>query len=210
MQDRKPAGLPRKTSAGPGRKPDPSIEGRVLDAAIQIYALKGWSGFNFDVVARTVGVGKAAIYRRWTSREELLADTFRSRWDAVTLIDEGSLEADLRALCTMIMDRLLTTQGGLVMNLQADAQHYPAARDISARLSSTTSNRIQTILRRSVERGEMRPGQDLALVSHMLTGTITSRIGRSADGSAPLDDAGAKAFVDRFVALLLAALASHE
>jgi AcrR family transcriptional regulator len=197
----KPKAAPRA-----GRKPDPTIDARLLDAAITVYAGKGWAGFNFDSVARTAGVGKAAIYRRWGSRDQLLASAISSRWEAVVLIDKGSLEADLMELCSMIMDRLLSSHGALVMNLQADAVHHAAARKILAALTTRTGARIQAMLRRAVDRGEIAARHDLAVVSHMITGTITSRVGRSVDGSAPLSGVSARAFNRRLVALLITAL----
>ena len=56
------------------RTRDPSIEARVLSAAVSVYASAGWSRYGFDSVAKAPGVGKPALYLRWPSREDLLFD----------------------------------------------------------------------------------------------------------------------------------------
>src|ERR1700726_2671458 len=55
-----------------GRPADPGIENRVLTAALTVYGEVGWAGFTLDAVARRAPVGKAALYRRWTTKEDLL------------------------------------------------------------------------------------------------------------------------------------------
>jgi len=58
--------------AGRGRPADPGIERRVLAAALTVYGEVGWAGFTLDRVARRAPVGKAALYRRWPTKEDLL------------------------------------------------------------------------------------------------------------------------------------------
>ncbi|MBH0776694.1 TetR/AcrR family transcriptional regulator [Nocardia bovistercoris] len=77
-----------------GRKRDPRIEALALVAAIEVYALDGWHGFTFEAVARVSGVGKPAIYRRWSTREALLIAAF-DRTNIPTARDLGGLEADV-------------------------------------------------------------------------------------------------------------------
>src|SRR5260370_33443705 len=55
-----------------GRPADPGIDNRVLTAALTVYGEVGWAGFTLDAVARRAPVGKAALYRRWPTKEDLL------------------------------------------------------------------------------------------------------------------------------------------
>ncbi len=77
-----------------GRRRDPEIDDRALDAALQVYVDRGWAGFTFDVVAKEAGVGKPALYRRWESPAHLLVDAF-SQLNLPIPRDCGSLKADL-------------------------------------------------------------------------------------------------------------------
>src|SRR5262249_5011364 len=55
-----------------GRPRDRGIDERIIHAATAVYAERGWTGFNFDVIARRAGVSKDAIYRRYESPVALL------------------------------------------------------------------------------------------------------------------------------------------
>ena len=47
---------------------------RVLRAALEVLADDGLPGFTIEAVAQRAGASKTTLYRRWASREELLAE----------------------------------------------------------------------------------------------------------------------------------------
>jgi AcrR family transcriptional regulator len=59
-------------SARRGRPRDHQVDERILAVAKALYSERGWSGFNFDVVAKRARVSKDALYRRYSSTDELL------------------------------------------------------------------------------------------------------------------------------------------
>lgn len=61
-----------------GRPRDGDVSDRILAEAREVYAERGWSGFNFDVVAKRARVSKDALYRRYSSRAELLVAVMAS------------------------------------------------------------------------------------------------------------------------------------
>jgi AcrR family transcriptional regulator len=68
---------------------------------VDVLARLGFSGFTMDEVALSAGVGKAAIYRRWASKTDLLAGyTQGSIAGTLDVSDTGSLRSDLVALLT--------------------------------------------------------------------------------------------------------------
>ena len=76
-------------------------------------------------MARRSGVGKAALYRRWPSRGELLRQTFEARWFAVDRINSGTLRGDLTALARMIFTTLTSPYGAASRWMAMDAvQHH--------------------------------------------------------------------------------------
>lgn len=58
---------------------------------MQVYGERGWYGLTFDEVARRAKVGKALLYSRWSSLEDLLPAAFRQLLPAV-----GPAQADIR------------------------------------------------------------------------------------------------------------------
>src|ERR1700689_1033461 len=112
-----------------GRPRDPDIEDRVYDAAMEIYSQLGWPGFTFEAITKATGIGKAAVYRRWSSRGQLLAETFEHRWLTVDEIDSGSLREDLIQLVAMFLDRMTGRYGMAFVHMWIDRVNYPEAQD---------------------------------------------------------------------------------
>lgn len=59
-----------------GRPRHRAADDRIMRAALALYGEAGWYGFNLTNVAKLAGVGKSTMYARWTSREQLLIDSF--------------------------------------------------------------------------------------------------------------------------------------
>ncbi|WP_421873276.1 TetR/AcrR family transcriptional regulator [Nitratireductor rhodophyticola] len=59
---------------GRGRPRDPRTDAAILDAALKLFVASGLDGASFEKIAREAGVTRATIYRRWSSRETLIAD----------------------------------------------------------------------------------------------------------------------------------------
>jgi AcrR family transcriptional regulator len=55
-----------------GRPRDPAVDRAILESARSVLARKGFTGTSMDEIARTAGVGKDTLYRRWRSKELLV------------------------------------------------------------------------------------------------------------------------------------------
>src|ERR671920_260764 len=82
-----------------GRPRDPSRDGVIRAAILRLLAEVGYGALTMDAVASEAGVGKATIYRRWRTKQDLVVDTISDLAQAEgTTPDTGSLEGDLRAV----------------------------------------------------------------------------------------------------------------
>jgi AcrR family transcriptional regulator len=62
------------------------------------WASAGYSGLSLERVARSAGVGKAALYRRWPDKAAMASDLLSRVGLTITDVEEqGSLEGDLKA-----------------------------------------------------------------------------------------------------------------
>lgn len=188
-----------------GRPRDPGLEARVFDTAMAIYAEAGWTGFNFDAIARRAGVGKAALYRRWPRPDLLLAAMLDKRWGGMRTIDKGSLREDLLAMGRLAMGLMNSTHAGIAMNLQVDCNRYEEVRIISEPFQRETRANGVAIAMRAIERGEVEPGVDPNLVIIMVNGAIISRIMQS--GTRGLDPDEAAEFIEKLVDRVVIAVA---
>lgn len=59
---------------GTGRPRNPNLDGRIIDTATTVLAIRRLPGFTMEEVAASAGVGKGTIYRRWKTQRHLLID----------------------------------------------------------------------------------------------------------------------------------------
>ncbi|MBV9089940.1 MAG: TetR/AcrR family transcriptional regulator [Mycobacteriaceae bacterium] len=143
----------------------PRRRDRVLIEAIHAATLAelsehGYAGFSIDRVAKRARTSKAAIYRRWPSRADLVAAAIRhvAESDQDMTPDTGDVRADLFAVLRGAANRLAGPFGeaarGLITETLADPEATRAARD---HLESERNRMIATVLERAVARGQLRP-----------------------------------------------------
>jgi AcrR family transcriptional regulator len=85
-----------------GRKRDHTRDPEILEAALDVLAETGYDGMTIDMVATRAKAGKATLYRRWSSKADLVLDAvvcMKSRdIDLDALPDTGTLRGDLIAM----------------------------------------------------------------------------------------------------------------
>lgn len=59
--------------ASPGRPRDPFVDKAILRAALDLFIERGIDGVSFEEIARRAGVTRPTIYRRWSTKEQVLA-----------------------------------------------------------------------------------------------------------------------------------------
>jgi AcrR family transcriptional regulator len=200
--------MQRPSAARPrGRPRNPELEARILAAAARVYGASGWAGFSLDAVARAAEVGKSTIYARWTSGEDLLCAMIEGRWQALAMIDTGSLRGDLTAFGALVLARYVETGGGVARHLRRDlAGHPELAARIGPVLGAVTAQAI-ALLRRARARGQLRDGISTALASDMLLSAMESQAGRLAPGET-MSEAAITAYAARVADLLQGGIAA--
>jgi len=159
--------------AQPGRKRDPSLDAAFLDATLDVLADVGAAGLTMDSVAARVGAGKATIYRRWTSKAELIIDAVarmkRNQVDLDHLPDTGTLRGDLLGLfkpqSTKESARKLKIMTALASLLSQDHALVEAAN--SAVVEPWAQANI-ALMRRAVARGEIPASADIDTLSQVI------------------------------------------
>ena len=74
------------SETGRGRPRDQERTAAILDATHDMMKSKGWNDLTMGDIAKAAGCGLATIYRRWNTKEDLVAAAMRDR--PLPLIDE--------------------------------------------------------------------------------------------------------------------------
>lgn len=168
--------MPEAARSPRGRPRDPEIDARVFDAALTLYGQLGWKGFSLDAVGRGARVSKDALYRRWRSREALLEDALKLRWDWVSGIDVGNVRADMTLLAERTFDTFAGLYGGVALQLRADSRNFPEVRAFMEPYRASVGHQGRSIVHRAVERGELPAATSPSLIMDLLVGGIVNRI----------------------------------
>jgi AcrR family transcriptional regulator len=101
-----------------GRPRDPDAEPRIRRYAVQLLLKRGFEGMTVDDVAEAAGVGKATIYRRWASKDELVNDAMTELF-AIEIpdADTGSIAGDLRQVYLRALQFVNTKEGVALIRL---------------------------------------------------------------------------------------------
>ncbi|MBC7843156.1 MAG: TetR/AcrR family transcriptional regulator [Gemmatimonadaceae bacterium] len=159
--------------AARGRKRDHSRDADILDAALDVLAEVGAAGITMDLVAERAGAGKATIYRRWTSKAELVIDAVahieRMQVDIEHLPDTGTLRGDLLALfrpeAMEASTRRLKIMSALASLLSADQALAEAG---SAVIVKPWADAHFALMQRAVTRGEVSARADITTLSQVV------------------------------------------
>src|SRR6201996_1811668 len=92
----------RRPRTKAGRKRDDSRDEVILDAALAVLAEQGYENMTIDMVAAHAGMARATVYRRWTTKADLVFEAVsrmsHSDVNLDQLPDTGSLHGDMTAM----------------------------------------------------------------------------------------------------------------
>ena len=192
---------------GPGRPRDPDLESRVFAAALKIYAEAGWSGFSFDAVARTASVGKAPLYLRWSSKEDLLLAAFNAHTQAITIHDSGNLRDDLIAYACRLLDSEAQPDGLAWLRLHLEAGVIPALHaTFTSQIVSPHVEGARALLNGALKRGDLRAGSPAELLLDSLYGAVLIKVLLSPPGERARLSAHPLGYAEPIVDFVLSAM----
>ena len=153
-------------------------EEEILEATVTQLLEVGYDRLTMDRVASRARVGKATLYRRWSSKQRLVVAAVNRSKRAVTgpPPDTGSLRTDLvrcfagpDALVPVEVHRLL----GVAMSaLQTDPEF---AAEFRTHFVLPRVAVVQEVYRRAAGRGELRPDADVSIIGPALAACLMHR-----------------------------------
>jgi len=199
--------MPRPSRGG--RPRDPSRDSVIRAAILRLLAEVGYGALTMDAVASEAGVGKATIYRRWRTKQDLVVDTISdlNRAEA-TPPDTGSLEGDLRAMLHSLVASINGPTGAATLSLLSTVPHHPAlAEAFRSGPIAVWQQAFQVIFTRAAERGEAPPSLSGTAIGETTSALLVQRwllTGR------PVDESYADEVLDTVVLPLIRRAASSN
>lgn len=178
------------TQATPqGRPLDDELTGRVLDEVRNALEANGFVNLRIEKIARAVGCSKTAIYRRWTSKAELVAAALLDGIDPGVTPDSGDVVDDLVEHAWQHLSNFRqdgppgSSRNGILLAL-FDVDVIPL---ISERYMKQRHAHGREILQRAVARGQISSDLDQDLTLDAIAGFTLFRLSIKPDAKASND-----------------------
>jgi AcrR family transcriptional regulator len=123
-------------------------------------------------------VGKAAIYRRYRSKDELVAAAVSALVSEITVPDSGSTRGDLLSLMRGAIEVYSGPVAAGAMPSLVEAMNRDPELALAVRDGFLARRRaaLQVVLERGVERGDLRADLDFELALDVLGGPLFYRL----------------------------------
>lgn len=161
------------TGAKAGRPRDPRIEPTVLAAVRDRLAAHGYDGLSVTAVAAQAGTTRQAIYRRWSSKADLVTAAIADMSLATSRPDTDDPFSDLVDELAAFRQGVMRPNGvglvGAMLESSIDPELLGLFRD---RVVRPRRNRLRHILERAASAGLLRGEADIETAVAASTGTL--------------------------------------
>lgn len=186
----------RRVARSRGRPRDPETDAAILRAALDLFVAHGIDGTSIEQIARRAGVARLTVYRRWSTKEELLVQAVESVRGSVP---DGEIVARALAGTTPaeVAERLIDLWGtvlvrpefvAMLARLIGSSPAQPALLETYWRTSIAPRRQAaKPLVRRLVSAGMLPEGTDEDVVLDIIAGSVLYRVllnpaGIDADG----------------------------
>ncbi|MFE7747454.1 TetR/AcrR family transcriptional regulator [Streptomyces sp. NPDC057428] len=187
-----------------GRPRSAAVERAILDAVVELLeAGETLDGLSIERIARTAGVGKATIYRRWSGKEEIFVDVLRDIEPAEPTVSGTAGLDDLRVLLESMRTRGLAQRSStLLHNVFVQMKKHPRLwTEYQSTVIAPRRAAMLAAVRRAVDAGELRGDLDVDFMDDLFLGPMLVRTVHRPDAPLPED------LADRIILILLQGLA---
>lgn len=161
-----------------GRPRNEAVERAVVEGVLKLLEEGASFGdLSMERIARTVGVGKATLYRRWHDKEDLFVDVVRATEPPDPELPGTSVRDDLVVLVESLRRRGVARQSSaMLLNVHAQMKAGPRLwREYQDRMVRPRRRLVVEVLSRGRRTGEIRADVDLQLAHDLIVGPMLLR-----------------------------------
>ena len=158
----------------PGRPRSVRSHQAILKASLDLLAEVGYERMSIEAIAARAGVGKPTIYRRYSSKEELVADAIESLREEISIPDTGSLRGDLDLIVESAARTTLTPLGrqikALILSTASSSPQF--AQVYWAKYLQPRRQAFRVMIERAKTRNEIQADTDSDLIFDLMSGVM--------------------------------------
>ena len=148
-----------------------------MAAATELLAEGGYDALTMEAVAARAGVGKPTVYRRWSTRAQLVFELDRGAAIPDPLPDTGSLRSDLTMVLSCLVESFRSADRKIIgdqLGEMVTVEEF--ARKVAERRLRPDRDKVLVVWERAVARGEVRDDVDGAEWMDDMVGALVYRI----------------------------------
>lgn len=159
--------------AKPGRKRSEAADQAILTATLDLLAVHGFGGLTMASVISRSGVSSATLYRRWPTKQELVAAALASLHAEIVDIDTGSLAGDIERTARSVADAMSVKREDLAEDLAVELRRNAEFRvAINETFIVPRLDVLSSIIRRAQSRGELGADIDAKVAMAFVSGPL--------------------------------------
>lgn len=157
-----------------GRPRSIQADRAILQATLDLLAEVGYESMSIEAIASRAGVGKTTIYRRYTSKEELVADAIESLRDDLAIPDTGSFWGDMDILIKNAAKKIDSPLGRqtLALIISTASSNPQFAEVYWTKYTKLRREAFSKVLERAKSRGEIHKDADVDLIIDLVSGSL--------------------------------------
>jgi len=179
-------------SARPRGRPRQFDREAALDAAMEVFWLKGYEGASIAALTEAMGINPPSLYAAFGDKDQLFLEAVaryvNARVDSCPYAMETTAYAAMDRLLTYMAEELVTTEDhprGCMMMMAAatSANASPKVQQALADMRAASRERIRARIRRGIADGDVPPGTDAGALADFYSAVLTGMSQQARDGA---------------------------
>ncbi|GBE93175.1 TetR/AcrR family transcriptional regulator [Nostoc cycadae] len=157
-----------------GRPRSNQVDQAILQATLDLLAEIGYQSMSIEAIASRAGVGKTTIYRRYSSKEELVADAIENLREDVLIPDTGSFWGDMDIVIDNAATRIQSPLGRqtLALIISTASSNPQFAQVYWKKYTKPRRDAFAQVMERAKSRGEIQADANIDLIIDLVSGSI--------------------------------------
>ncbi|MFN6566677.1 TetR/AcrR family transcriptional regulator [Dendronalium sp. ChiSLP03b] len=166
--------MSKQINSPSGRPRSAHADQAILQATLDLLAEVGYQSMSIEAIASRAGVGKTTIYRRYTSKEELVADAIESLREVFPIADTGSFWGDIDILINNAAKKILSPLGRqtLALIISTASSNPQFAQVYWTKYTMPRREVFAKVLERAKSRSEIQKDADIDLIIDLVSGSL--------------------------------------